>query len=124
TRSAIPELVQSVGNYNVVFYDGAYYGLPQSLDPVCDQLIQNQLLENGFVSYDEVALRRRLWKKFKALVRPLLVILGLRQPLPAPTSSCPIPWGDVDVSSLPGVIARNNLPQVIAEIESRLGIST
>jgi radical SAM superfamily enzyme YgiQ (UPF0313 family) len=35
TKAAVPELIQSVGNYNIVHYDGIYYGLPQAtpIDP-------------------------------------------------------------------------------------------
>jgi len=50
-------------------------------------------------------------------------LLGLRKPISAqPAPAGPIPWGDVDVRALPGVIFGTELPQVIAEIENLLQI--
>jgi radical SAM superfamily enzyme YgiQ (UPF0313 family) len=34
TKAAVPELVRSIGNYNVVLYDAMYYGVPQALGAV------------------------------------------------------------------------------------------
>lgn len=34
TKAAVPELVRSIGNYNVVLYDALYYGVPQALGSV------------------------------------------------------------------------------------------
>jgi radical SAM superfamily enzyme YgiQ (UPF0313 family) len=123
TKSAIPELIQSVGNYNVVSYDGTYYGLPQNLDPACYQLVQQQLQENGFIAKEGV-LHLGLWKIGKILAKSILVFMGLRKRSPVPLApSCPIPWGDVNIAGLPGVITGSNLSQVIAEIENRLGLN-
>jgi len=33
TKAATPELIRSIGKYNIVFYDAIYYGIPQALGP-------------------------------------------------------------------------------------------
>lgn len=128
TTAAIPELIQSVDNYNIVHFDGHYYGLPQSLDPLCKPQIAKQLRDFGFVeTNDGLKAKLRafgvaLFRTAKGLARKVFVLLGLRQPRPvAPVGVCPIPWGDVNVGDLSGVITGNSLPQVIAEIENVQG---
>ena len=47
TKAAVPELIQSVGDYNIVHYDGIYYGLPQAtpIDP--NEFRKQQAKETG-----------------------------------------------------------------------------
>jgi len=130
TKAATPELIQSVGNYNVVVFDGLYYGLPQNLDPSCPQLVNEQLRRFGFlpwrVGFDSTPreIGAVLFKKAKTVVKKVLEALGLRQPRPIPPApACPIPWGDVDLCRLPGVMTDQSLPQLVATIEHLLGIS-
>ena len=42
-RPRVPDLIQAVGAYNVVYYDSRYYGVPQNLDPALSELILQDL---------------------------------------------------------------------------------
>src|SRR5207244_1024880 len=48
TKAALPESIQCVGAYNIVFYDGIYYGLPQNPDASWHGLIAQQRQAHGF----------------------------------------------------------------------------
>jgi len=127
TKSAIPELIQSLGNYNIVLFDSVYYGLPQNLSPVCNVQIEKQLREFGFTATNDGFFRKpgaTLMRKAKDIAKWILVRVGLRKPRPVPaTPACPIPWGDVNVAELQGVLTGSSLREVIAEIENVLGAS-
>jgi radical SAM superfamily enzyme YgiQ (UPF0313 family) len=134
TTAAAPELIQSVGAYNIVVYDGLYYGIPQVPSAEWPKLIERQLRENGAPS-SGAALRlgRRIlaWKaearrRARALAKRVLVFLRLRRATPTPAGqpgqAVSTPWGDVDVARLPGVITGANLNQVIAEVKRVQGL--
>lgn len=118
TKNAPIELVESVGSYNVVGYDGLYYGLPQVLGDEAEREIYRQLLDHGF------APRPGLRGMLAGFVKWALVALGLRKPVPSPRpANSPVPWGEVDVSRLPGVITRASLVEAIAEVEKAQGLT-
>ncbi len=132
TKAAVPELIQSFGAYNIVLYDGLYYGLPQNPDPIWYRLIDQQLRENAFVPPGSpsqrgrwvrgVALGKWGYRKAKALAKRILIWLGLRRPAPPPPP-CQVPWGEVNVACLPGVVTGSNLDQVLAEVAKVQGMS-
>jgi hypothetical protein len=135
TRAVVPELVQSVGRYNVVYFDSLYYGVPQAPDPSWPALIAAQLRDNGFQSPAREASRgisERLWsaakwgrRKARGLAKRILILVGLRKPVPslppAPPAPCPILWGEIDPGRLPGVVAGRHLVPVIDEVEQIQG---
>jgi hypothetical protein len=132
TKAAVPELVQTIGRYNVVEYDGTYYGIPHLREAgQMLRIVARQLRENGFEQTWPglrgvlVGGAKHAWRKAKGLARRILVRLKLRQPGPPPRREPergPIPWGEVDVASLPGVVSGGNLADVIAAVEAAQGI--
>src|SRR5262249_55116727 len=133
TKAAVPELVQTIGRYNVVEYDGTYYGVPHLRDAgQMLRLVARQLRENGFegtwpgLRSVLVGAAKHAWRKAKGLRGRFPVRLRLRTPAPPPRQAPargPIPWGEVDVSRLPGVITGANLAEVIAAVEAIQGLT-
>jgi radical SAM superfamily enzyme YgiQ (UPF0313 family) len=147
TKAAGPELIQSVGTYNIVLYDGLFYGLPQSPGPALEQQIARQVRDLASVPEavpqqalaNELALSwpARGWRRFKraakrilpwraqVLTKRLLLWTGLRKqsatPAPAPGS---IPWGDVVLAGLPGVVVGAVLDDVIGEVKTLLNLDS
>jgi radical SAM superfamily enzyme YgiQ (UPF0313 family) len=121
TKAAVPELVAAVGRYNIVSYDSRYYGVPQHFSPGLSQLIENRLRANDC--------------NLRAMRRPYLVRLmrrAVRMALDAAkkllkksrdsAGNGSIPWGDLDLEGLPGIVTGANVTHVIAEVESLLGL--
>lgn len=121
TRKAVPELLQAVGSYNIVAYDSRFYGVPQVPPPALSRQLRNQLRDNG--SHLHVANRPYLVRLLRTWARIVLNagwrLLGRQEP--APTTA--IPWGDVDLDGLPGVVVGTRLAQVIEAVEKILGLA-
>jgi radical SAM superfamily enzyme YgiQ (UPF0313 family) len=122
TKDAIPELLQAVGSYNIVSYDSRFYGVPQNFSPTLSRLIHKRLRTNGC----SLKLLRRpyLVKVLRRAARLSLNwakrwLLARRVPV-VPAS---IPWGDLDLEGLPGIVIGTNLNKVIAEVEHLLGLA-
>ncbi|HWY88259.1 MAG TPA: hypothetical protein VNX28_16225, partial [Gemmataceae bacterium] len=121
TKAALPDLIQAVGAYNIVYYDSLYYGVPQNFDPVLSHLILQRLWNNG--SNPKALKRPYLVRLLRRAARNLLHWVMRKLPGQrgiAPVSS--IPWGDVDLEGLPGVIVGTDVTRVVAEVEKLLGL--
>jgi hypothetical protein len=52
------------------------------------------------------------------LAKRVLIFLGLRKPVtPIAPPTAPIPWGEVDIGALPGVVTGPTLADVVAKVE-------
>lgn len=144
TKAAVPELLQSVGNYNIVYYDGLYYGLPQV--PNWDM----QALRNG--GREQFRVRHTLWRFTKewqngtlapwlkrnisrvatkvcsrglGLVRKVLPKVaapaGAAPPAPPARPPIDVRWGEDDVASFPDVVTSKNLAELVVRVEKITG---
>ncbi len=121
TTAAVPELVQAIGSYNVVYYDSRYYGVPQALSPALGALIQKRLRKNdSTVTSPNRPTAVRLLRRAARIVRDgLRRLLGRQRTPPA----SPIPWGDIDLDDLPGVISGATYAEVSAEVAKISGMA-
>jgi radical SAM superfamily enzyme YgiQ (UPF0313 family) len=126
TKAAQPELIQSVGDYNIVLYDRLYYGIPQKFHPAWQPLIDRQRRDHGFLPPTPgFFTRMKQWcrRHIRGLAKRILIFLGLRTSatptIPMPAN--PIPWGEADIGKLPGVITDTNLARIIARLEESGG---
>lgn len=121
SKDAVPELLESVGCYNIVAYDARYYGVPQHIDQALARLIVKRLRANG--SNPKALRRSRLVKFARAAVRTALDWtmrkLPGRKGFPVIGS---IPWGDLDLEGLPGVIVGSELCKVIDDAKAIQGL--
>jgi radical SAM superfamily enzyme YgiQ (UPF0313 family) len=121
TKAAVPELVAVVGCYNIVSYDNRCYGVPQSFSRALSRLLEKRLRANDS---NLQAMRRpypvRLVRRAVRIV--LDVAKNLRRGGRDGVLTGSMPWGDLDLEGLPGIITGASVTQVIAEVERLLGL--
>jgi radical SAM superfamily enzyme YgiQ (UPF0313 family) len=121
TKNAVAELVHTIGTYNIVSYDSRFYGVPQCLSRELSQKLLHQLRTNGSnpKTYKRPLLVRWLRRAARIGLDWIKKLWpGERKPLVTT-----IPWGDVVLEGLPGIISGTKINQIIDEVERRVGNS-
>ncbi len=120
TKDAVPELLESVGSYNIVAYDARFYGVPQQIPDELARSIQKQLWVNAPVLFGikRPYVVRLLRRAARITIDWVLGFTRWRRPAPLPS----IPWGNVDLDGMPGILCGANRDEICARAARLQGI--
>ncbi|MBI3862749.1 MAG: B12-binding domain-containing radical SAM protein [Planctomycetia bacterium] len=131
TKTATPELIDSIGDYNIVQYDGLVYGLPQ-VSPVNPDDFRRQEAEKIGLSRKRNLVQDSV-KQLKRVVRRILN--AGRQMFSPGQASTPgavvassgllypldVRWGEDNIAAFPGVVTGKTFAETMSLVEKITG---
>lgn len=123
TKAANPELIESIGNYNIVQYDGLVYGLPQATPVNPDEFRRKQAQAFGATlrpTLSKESLKRLLLRIRNWWTSAATRTLSGGQPTMFPLD---VRWGEDDIAAFPGVVTGKTFGETVALVEKITGLS-
>ncbi len=126
TKAATPELLDSIGDYNIVQYDGLMYGLPQAIPVNPNEFRRQQAKKTGIrltlKDHAKMLYRtaRSMWRsRFK---RGPAAADGAAAPVNNPTLyPLDVRWGEDNIPAFPGVVTAKTYAEIANMVEKITG---